>query len=38
MSRRDPATAACHLGSKLVCMDGPVFSRAQLKKLQADIL
>lgn len=23
----------CHLDSKLVCVDGPVFSRAQLKKL-----
>jgi NAD(P)H-flavin reductase len=28
----------CHLDSKLVCVDGPVFSRAQLKKLQVDSL
>jgi len=28
----------CHLDSKLVCVDGPVFSRAQLKKLQMDRL
>ncbi len=28
----------CHLDSKLVCVDGPVFSQAQLKKLQVDSL